>query len=219
MSHVNERAHHERNGKTRNGVGRAPPLSAPQPPLPASVDPARATTPSRLTVAEETGRQVMFGVEELLVSKTDLKGHITYANEAFLKVAGFSEAELIGQPHNVIRHPEMPRLIFQMLWKSIQSGKELFAYVVNLTRNGDHYWVLAHVTPTFDEQCNVTGYHSNRRYADPAAVARIKTLYAKLLAEERSNPKRAEAIAASALVLDQYLAELKITYDEFIFSF
>lgn len=213
MSQVSERAH-----KPPNGVARAPRRSAPLP-LPASADAARPSAPHRLTVAEETGRQVMFDVEELLVSKTDLKGHITYANEAFLKVAGFSEAELIGQAHNVIRHPEMPRVIFQMLWNSIQSGKELFAYVVNLTKNGDHYWVLAHVTPTFDEQCNVTGYHSNRRYADPGAVARIKTLYVKLMAAEQGNPRRAEAIAASAQVLDQYLADLKNTYDEFIFSF
>ncbi|MBK7859251.1 MAG: PAS domain-containing protein [Archangiaceae bacterium] len=214
MAEVNGRNHVSK--PARNGE-HAPIGYAPAP-LPQASAP-RSATPARLTIGEITGREVVFGSEELLVSKTDLKGHITYANDAFRRVAGFSEEELMGQAHNVIRHPEMPRAVFDLLWKQIQAGKEIFAYVVNLTKSGDHYWVLAHVTPTFGEQGNVVGYHSNRRYADPQAVARIKSLYDRMVAEERGHANRREAIAASTKVLEATLAELKLSYDEFIFSF
>jgi hypothetical protein len=112
----------------------------------------------------------------------------------------------------------MPRCVFALLWKSIQAGKEIFAYVVNFTKTGDHYWVLAHVTPTFDAQGSVIGYHSNRRCADRSAVDRIKALYARLLSEERTHSRPSDAIAASSALLEKTLAEQKTTYDEFIFS-
>ncbi len=197
--------------KYTNGAQR-PMLVRPPPPA------EKQAGGSRLTTGEITGRQVVFDVEELLVSKTDLKGHITYANAAFCRVAGFTETELMGQPHNVIRHPDMPRSVFNLLWKTIQSGREIFAYVVNLTKSGDHYWVLAHVTPTFDSHGNISGYHSNRRYADPAALAKVKDLYDKLLVEERGHARRADAIAAGTQFLERQLADLGTTYDEFIFS-
>ncbi len=67
----------------------------------------------------------------------------------FLTIAGYTEREVLGQPHSMIRHPDMPRGVFALLWETIASGSEIFAYVVNLAKNGDHYWVFAHVTPTF----------------------------------------------------------------------
>ena len=99
-----------------------------------------------------TGRESVFGEEEIIVSKTDAKGRITYANEVFLRVSGFAEEEVIEAPHSVVRHPHMPRCIFKLMWDTIQSGQEMFGYVLNMAKDGDHYWVLAHVTPTFDEQ-------------------------------------------------------------------
>ena len=114
-----------------------------------------------------TGVENLLGEEELIVSKTDLKGRITYANDVFIRMAKYSWKELMGAPHSLIRHPEMPRSVFKLLWDTLQSRQEIFAYVVNLAKDGGHYWVFAHVTPTFDERGNIVGYHSNRRKPDP----------------------------------------------------
>src|ERR1700761_62065 len=99
------------------------------------------------TAVRPTGKERLWGAEDIIVSKTNLKGIITYANLTFLQVAGYSEEEVLGKPHSIIRHPDMPRCVFKLLWDSISAGGEIFAYVLNLASNGDHYWVLAHVTP------------------------------------------------------------------------
>lgn len=90
-----------------------------------------------------TGVERRFGEDELIVTKTDLKGRITYCNEVFVRMSGYTEQECLGEPHNIIRHPDMPRCVFKLLWDTIQGGQEIFAYVLNLSKNGDHYWVLA----------------------------------------------------------------------------
>jgi PAS domain S-box-containing protein len=167
---------------------------------------------------EPTGREVSFGTDEIIVSKTDTNGRITYANRVFLEVSGFVEAEVIGQPHSFIRHPDMPRCVFKMLWDSIQSGKEIFAYVVNMTKSGDHYWVLAHVTPTYDERGMVSGYHSMRRCPERSQTERVKSLYARLCAEERMHARKTDAVAASSELLKRIVAEHHATYEEFVFS-
>jgi PAS domain S-box-containing protein len=85
-----------------------------------------------------TGQEVRFPETGLIVSKTDLRGVITYANELFTEVCGYHEDELLGRPHSIIRHPEMPRCVFKLLWDTIQDGHEIFAFVVNLCKSGDH---------------------------------------------------------------------------------
>jgi PAS domain S-box-containing protein len=167
---------------------------------------------------EPTGRETLFGTEEILVTKTDLTGHITYANDVFARVAGYREDDIVGQPHSFIRHPEMPRAVFKLLWDTISRGKEVFAYVVNLSANGDHYWVFAHVTPTFDANGTVIGYHSSRRCPDRAQVEKVTALYQRLLAAERGHTKKADAIAASTEVLRRAIAEHHESYEEFVFS-
>ena len=82
-------------------------------------------------ITQHTGIERFFDRDELIVSKTDTKGHITYANHTFLEIAGYTESEVMGQPHNMIRHPNMPRAVFELLWRTIQERKEIFAYVVN----------------------------------------------------------------------------------------
>jgi PAS domain S-box-containing protein len=94
------------------------------------------------------GIERFFEEDEIIVSKTDPKGIITYANQVFLRTAQYQEEEILGAPDNIIRHPDMPRCVFDLLWKTIASGLEIFAYVKNMAKNGDHYWVFAHVTPT-----------------------------------------------------------------------
>nr|WP_245961813.1 PAS domain-containing protein [Quadrisphaera granulorum] len=152
------------------------------------------------------------------MSKTDLQGRITYANESFLRIGAFTEAQVIGQPHNLIRHPEMPRAVFKLLWDTVQAKQELFAYVVNLAADGAHYWVLAHVTPSFDASGAVVGYHSNRRSPHPQALAAIKPVYAQVLAEEAKHSTGKAATAAGAALMAQLVARSHGSYDEFVWS-
>jgi len=165
-----------------------------------------------------TGVERFFGENELIVSKTNTKGLITYANDIFLRLAGFREEEVINQPHNLIRHPDMPRAVFKLLWNKIQSGHEIFAYVVNMSNNGAHYWVLAHVTPSYDNKGNIIGYHSNRRLPRKSAIEAIKPVYARLLAEEKRHNNPSAAIEASTQLLTDILEASNVSYDEFVFS-
>ena len=165
------------------------------------------------------GVEVHFGSDEIIVSKTDLKGAITYANRLFIELAGYTEAELIGQPHSIIRHPDMPRCVFKLLWETIAQGREIFAYVVNRCRNGDYYWVYAHVTPSFDSAGSIVGYHSNRRLPDRSIVQDIVVpLYANLRAEEQRHSNRKAGLQASSDMLSGLLAERGMDYDEFIMT-
>ncbi len=165
-----------------------------------------------------TGKERFFDEDEIIVSKTDLTGKLTYANEVFLKIADYTEAEVIGMPHSMIRHPDMPRAVFALLWESIQAGQEIFAYVVNLAKNGDHYWVLAHVTPTVDARGTITGFHSNRRVPDRKAVDTVRTLYARLRAEETRHADRRAGLEASRALLDKELAAAGLSYHEFVWT-
>ncbi len=166
-----------------------------------------------------TGNEVFFGDDEIIVSKTDLKGRITYANEVFLRVAGYTEEEVLGQPHSMIRHPDMPRCVFKLLWDTIASGGEIFAYVVNRAKNGDHYWVLAHVTPSFDANSQIIGYHSNRRVPDRKVVTdTIVPLYGNLLEEENRHANRKQGMESAMSMVTALLNEHGVAYDEFVAS-
>lgn len=94
-----------------------------------------------------TGVECPFGEEELIVSKTNLKGHITYANDVFLRLSKYPPNEVMGAPHSLIRHPDMPRCIFRLLWDAIQAKREIFTYVVNMASDGDHYWCSRMLRP------------------------------------------------------------------------
>lgn len=165
-----------------------------------------------------TGQEARFGDDEVIVSKTDPKGRITYANEVFLRISGYTEAEVLGAPHSILRHPAMPRCVFKLLWDTISTGNEIFAYVINRCKNGDHYWVLAHVTPTFDSDGRIVNYHSNRRSPSRAVIPAIEELYARLLAVENSVSDRNSAMTASTAVLVQLLEDAGMQYDEWVFS-
>lgn len=165
-----------------------------------------------------TGVERHFGDDEIIVSKTDTKGRITYANRVFQRVSGFSEAELLGQAHSIVRHPDMPRCVFKFLWDTIAAGQEVFAFVLNRAKNGDHYWVFAHVTPTFDEQGRIISYHSNRRSPSRKGVAAARDLYSLLLKEERKHQNPKAAWGASLPMLVGLLEQKKTTYEEFVFT-
>ena len=167
---------------------------------------------------QPSGKERFFDEDEIIVSKTDLKGRLTYVNDIFCRVGLYSERELLGQPHSIVRHPDMPRCVFKLLWDAIATGNEIFAYVKNLAKNGDHYWVLAHVTPSFDPARKVVGFHSNRRVPDRSALAKIEPLYRQLLAEEERHADRRQGLQASHAMLTAHFATLGIDYERFIFD-
>ncbi len=171
------------------------------------------------TKTTPTGVERFFDDDEIIVSKTDLKGRITYANDAFLEIAGFKEKEVLGHPHSMIRHPDMPRCVFKLLWDTLGAGNEIFAYVVNMSKNGDHYWVFAYVTPTLDASGNIVSYHSSRRVPKAGVIdSVIKPLYKSLLEEEAKHANRKDGMNASFQMLLNLLEKKGVCYDEFIFS-
>lgn len=165
-----------------------------------------------------TGRERTFAEDEIIVSKTDPQGRITYANDVFLQVSGYQEAELLGQPHSLIRHPEMPRCVFRFLWERIAKGEECFAYVNNCAKNGDNYWVFAHVTPNFDRSGAIIGYHSSRRVPRRAAVNAITPIYASLLNVEKQHQDRRAGLEASYAALQKFIQDQGKSYDELVLS-
>lgn len=166
-----------------------------------------------------TGVERFFDRNEIIVSKTDLKGNLTYVNDVFLRISDYTEVELLGQPHSVIRHIDMPRVIFKLLWSYLQDGKEIFAYVNNFAKNGDNYWVLAHVTPSLDDEDNVVGYHSNRRVPNPKILTEtIIPLYKQLRDIEINESSRKVGLQKSEQKLIEIVAAQGVSYDEFILS-
>ena len=160
-------------------------------------------------------REVFFDEDDVIVSKTDLKGALTYVNKVFISVSGFKEAELIGKPHSVIRHPDMPRCIFKLLWETIVDGREIFAYVKNATKSGGFYWVLAHVTPSKDAAGQIVGFHSNRRVPNRKSVSQISELYRELRAIEQRGDRR-QSLESSYQQLMSVIERQKMSYDEMI---
>ncbi len=158
--------------------------------------------------------ELTFLDSEIIISKTDIKGRITYGNELFMKLAGYAETEILGKPHNIVRHPDMPRIIFKLLWDYIQAGKEINAYVMNKSKNGDYYWVLANVTPSYDANGKIVGYYSVRRKPSEQALNIIKPLYKQLLRAEKSG-----GMDASLKILSTLLEKQGGRYDKFILSF
>ncbi len=128
-----------------------------------------------------THQEVMLKDGEIIVSKTDLKGRITYVNQTFLDISGFTEKECLGEPHNMVRHPDMPPEAFADLWNNLKQGRPWTGYVKNRCKNGDHYWVKANATPLF-ESGQVVGYMSVREKPSREAVSAAEAAYAKIRA-------------------------------------
>ncbi len=164
-----------------------------------------------------TSRERVMREDDFIVSKTDLKGRITYGNRIFMEFSGYSEEELLGSQHNIIRHPDMPRAVFKLLWDTISQGKECFAYVKNMSKDGGYYWVFTNVTPSYDQQGNMIGYFSVRRKPKASGVAVASQVYKAMLeAEEKAGPK--DAIQASTRLLLDILKEKGLSYEELVLA-
>jgi aerotaxis receptor len=136
--------------------------------------------------APVTGREREFPATQRLISATDVQGTITYCNDEFVSVSGFERDQLLGQPHNLVRHPDMPEAVFAHMWSHLKSGKAWMGIVKNRCQNGDFYWVSAYVTPIL-EGGRVTGYESVRVKPSADQVRRASLLYARMRSHASQN--------------------------------
>lgn len=158
-----------------------------------------------------TNEEKVLGENDFIVSKTDKKGIITYCNEIFMDMAEYSEKELLGQNHNIIRHPDMPRIAFKVAWDLIQKGNEFFGFVKNLRKNGGYYWVFANISPDYDSSGQIIGYTSIRRKPNPTALNTIIPLYKNLITAEKQS-----GMNGSYKIIENLLKEKNMQYNELI---
>ena len=159
-----------------------------------------------------TDIETSFDRNDLIVSRSDKRGTIIYCNDIFAKMSGWTEEELMGSNHNLIRHPDMPKIAFKLAWDIIKAKKEFFGYVKNLRKDGGFYWVFAYIIGDWDEDGNFTSFTSYRRYAPRFAVKTVTPLYKILLDAEKKG-----GMEASEKVFNAYLASKGYSqYDKFI---
>ena len=168
-----------------------------------------------------TQREITMRDDDFVVTKTDTTGRITYANPIFIEFSGYSETELLGQQHNIVRHPDMPRAVFNLLWRTVKAGDEFFGFVKNLSKDGSFYWVYATVTPSYavdnGNDSEIMGFFSVRRKPDKAKLALIQDLYRDMLVAEKREDQR-DAIIAGTEVLTKALLSSGKNYHEFILT-
>ena len=151
---------------------------------------------------------------KMIISKTDAQGNIIYVNKEFCRISGFERTELIGKPHNIIRHTEMPRGVFKLFWQTLQSGNEFNGFIKNRCKNNDYYWVFATVSPWFGaDGKTLQGYFSARRIAKPEGIEFFSDIYKSMLAKE-SCLSGADAPTASMTYLTHLCEERGLSYDQ-----
>lgn len=166
-----------------------------------------------------TNNEYALKENDLIVTKTDLKGRITYANKTFLDISILEEANILNKPHSIIRHPDMPKAVYRFLWDTVKGGEEFFGVIKNLCSDGGFYWVFANITPSFDSSGNVVGYFSARRYVERELVTNMAGLYKLMLQEEVRQSDDRRAIEASTKVFNDFFIEKGVSYNEYLFSF
>ena len=157
-------------------------------------------------------KEYKLGENDFIVSKTDLKSRILYGNRIFIELSGWEEEELLGKPHNILRHPDMPRVAFKSLYDHLKEGKEWFGYVKNLRKDGGYYWVFATITTTFKNNTPVE-YYSVRRKPRDGFRNIIEPLYQKLLELEKTG-----GMQASEEYVKQLLDKYKMSFNEVMFK-
>ncbi|WP_324171271.1 PAS domain-containing protein [Sulfurimonas sp.] len=155
---------------------------------------------------EPTSVENIVGSADLIVSKSDAEGNITYVNPIFIKISGYSQGKLIEEPHSMLRHPDMPKVIFKYLWDNLKEGRDVVAYVKNLCKNGSFYWVLATVRVAKNPDGSFRNYLSTRKCITDSAKKTISSLYADLLAIQQSD-----GVESSENMLNTFLAEKGVT--------
>jgi len=153
--------------------------------------------------------------DRYILSTTDRTGRITSVNDLFVEYSGYTADELIGQQHNITRHPDMPRAVFWLAWDLLAAGEEFNGYVKNLCKDGSFYWVFSNIRPIISDSGEMTGYRSVRRHARPQSVAKVAGLYAAMLAAETDAGPR-EAIQAGMTVLTGHLQGQGMGYEAMV---
>ena len=173
---------------------------------------------SKIPPPTPNSREVMLPDDAFITSKTDLQGRIIYCNKVFKEIAGYSNEALLGAPHNIVRHPDMPRGVFKLLWDTISAKKEFIGYVKNMCADGSFYWVLATVTPDFDESKNLVGYYSARRQPKREAIAVIAPVYAAMRQAEAKVSGSQQPQAGMDALLKIIKDQGKGSYEDFVLS-
>lgn len=155
--------------------------------------------------------EIKFSKKKFIVSKTDIKGKIIFVNKNFCDVSGYSEEELIGAPHNILRHPDMPRAIFFLVWSSLLRGEPVSGVIKNLAKSGKYYWVIADFDVKKDANGNIKSLTAFRRAAPQKVIDVMEELYETML-----NIERRSGMEGSLAYLEAYLEEHHMTYEEFL---
>jgi len=158
----------------------------------------------------QESKEIEILTKDMIVSSTDQKGIITYVNDIFCEIAGYAREELIGQSHNIVRDPSMPKVIFYLLWKTIMKGETIYAFVKNKAKNGDFYWVKAYVKPIVEDG-KIRQFTSYRKPVNNFAKQYISNLYEILIDYEQTHTTQ-----ESLEFVLKYLEDRGLTYEEFI---
>jgi len=168
-------------------------------------------TPIQSFTNIQVGKEIKLDPSQTIMSKTDARGVIEYANEYFMEISGYQEYELMGQPHNIIRHPDMPKVIFKEMWKRLSKGENIYALVKNLAKNGDFYWVLTSFETKYDENGKIVSHYARRKAAPSNAIFQIEKLYKTLVSIEKT-----QGLEVAEKYFLGMLEEKNKNYDSFI---
>jgi len=171
------------------------------------MDSNRTIRPSKIL-----NEEVKWDKSKVIISKTDPVGTILYMNDTFEETSEYNKIELIGEPHNVIRHPDMPKVVFKVLWDNLKQGNNFHAIVKNLTRTGRYYWVITDFDVEKDDKGKIVGYTGRRKALPESVIQKIEPLYKTLLEIENIKGEK-----ASELYFNSYLKEeVNLSYDDFV---
>ena len=165
----------------------------------------------KLPVPKPVDREIKIEPNSVLLSVTDTRGVIEFCNDDFVEISGYEEYELVGSGHNIVRHPDMPRVLFKVLWDRIQNKQNILAIVKNMAKTGRYYWVYTNFVIKEDADGNIIGYKAYRKPAPKKAIETMIPLYKKLKAIEEEN-----GLELAEKYLEDYLEELGETYDAFV---
>ena len=155
--------------------------------------------------------EMKISTSSLMVTKTDMRGDITYINESFTSVVGYEKEEIVGTPHDALRHPDMPEAIFLLIIKAIEKGDKIRAIVKNLAKSGEYYWAVTDFEADCDKDGKVTGFFAFREAILEENIYELIELYQILL-----NIERRRGVEASFRYLNSYLHDNNISYNEFM---
>jgi len=157
--------------------------------------------------------EIKIDPSKTIMSKTDKRGVIEYANDYFMEVSGYEEYELMGQSHNIIRHPDMPKVIFKELWRRLKNGENIYAIVKNKAKDGRYYWVLTSFETKYDADGNIVSHYAKRKAVPSQAIFHIEKVYKTLRAIEKN-----QSLEVAEKYFKGMLEEKHMNYDQFILS-